>query len=236
MPKPLLPSHPGNGGMPLREPQPKRAGLPQLIGLLLLLIAAGAAVAQIAPATLTGPRGEAAFRATVVAVGDGDSLRVRREGEDSRPIRVRLACIDAPELQQRPWGAASRAALQTRLPPGRSVLVLPHDRDRYGRTVAEVISELNINLVMVEDGQAFVYRRHLGPCDGREYLQAEFRASRHRYGVWQVPGGITRPWAFRQTLRAAEQQEAGASSPDHSGSGRGQQGDPQPSGGDQPGR
>ena len=29
------------------------------------------------------------------------------------------------------------------------------------------------------------------------------RASRHRYGVRQVPGGITRPWDFRRGRHAA---------------------------------
>ena len=51
---------------------------------------------------------------------------------------------------------------------------------------------------MVEDGQAFVYRQYLSGCDAKEYLGAEFRASRRRYGVWQVEGGITRPWDFRK--------------------------------------
>jgi len=37
----------------------------------------------------------------------------------------------------------------------------------YGRTVAEVISDININLVLVEDGQAFAYWRDLGSCEAR---------------------------------------------------------------------
>ncbi len=62
--------------------------------------------------------------------------------------------------------------------------------------VAEVIGEVNLNLAMVEDGKAFAYRKYLGQCDARDNLDAEFRASRSRYGVWKVPGGITRPWDF----------------------------------------
>jgi endonuclease YncB( thermonuclease family) len=116
----------------------------------------------------------------------------------SRPITIRLACIDAPEMAQSPYGQQSRSYLQTRLAKGREVTILPHTTDRYGRTVAEVISDININLVMVEDGQAFAYRRYLSGCDAKEYLDAEYRASRHRYGVWQVEGGITRPWDFRR--------------------------------------
>jgi endonuclease YncB( thermonuclease family) len=137
----------------------------------------------------------AGFRAVVVSVGDGDTLRVSRAGQ---PLTIRLACIDAPETAQSPWGERSRAYLRQRLPPGREVAILPHTIDRYGRTVAEVISDININLVMVEDGQAFAYRRYLGGCDAKEYLGAEFRASRHHYGVWGVEGGITRPWQFRR--------------------------------------
>jgi endonuclease YncB( thermonuclease family) len=50
--------------------------------------------------------------------------------------------------------------------------------DRYGRTVAEVIGEINIGLALVEDGQAFAYRQYLSGCNAREYLDAEVRASR----------------------------------------------------------
>ncbi len=146
-----------------------------------------------APAAIEqGPR--ASFQATVLSVGDGDTVRVSREG---LRITIRLACIDAPEMAQRPWGEASRAYLRARLPRGSLVTVRPITRDRYGRTVAELISEISLNLVMVEDGQAFAYRRYLGSCDAHEFLDAEYRASRRRYGVWQVPGGITRPWTFR---------------------------------------
>jgi endonuclease YncB( thermonuclease family) len=135
------------------------------------------------------------FRATVVSIGDGDTLRVSAGG---RAITIRLACIDAPEMAQSPWGESSRAYLRQRLPQGREVRILPHSIDRYGRTVAEVIADINLNLVMVEDGQAFAYRRYLGSCDAREYLEAEFRASRHHFGVWQLEGGIPRPWTFRR--------------------------------------
>ncbi len=87
------------------------------------------------------------------------------------------------------------------MPIGRQVTLAVKTTDRYGRTVAEVISDININLALVEDGQAFVYRQYLGGCDAKEYLDAEFRASRRRYGVWQVEGGITRPWNFRKGRR-----------------------------------
>ena len=138
--------------------------------------------------------------ATVLSIGDGDTIRVRQAG---KALTVRLACIDAPETAQTPYGLKSRQYLQQRLPIGREVSLDIKTTDRYGRSVAEVISEININLALVEDGQAFAYRQYLSGCDAKEYLDAEYRASRRRYGVWQVEGGITRPWDFRRARRSA---------------------------------
>ena len=146
-------------------------------------------------ALLPGAGSAQALKGEVLSIGDGDTIRVRQGG---RAITVRLACIDAPETAQRPYGQLARSYLQQRLPVGREVNLDVKTTDRYGRSVAEVISDININLAMVEDGQAFAYRQYLGGCDAKEYLDAEYRASRRRYGVWQVPGGITRPWDFRR--------------------------------------
>ena len=139
-------------------------------------------------------------KATVLSIGDGDTIRVRQAG---KALTVRLACIDAPETAQTPYGLKSRQYLQQRLPIGREVSLNIKTTDRYGRSVAEVISESNINLALVEDGQAFAYRQYLRGCDAKAYLEAEERASRARLGVWQVPGGITRPWDFRRARRSA---------------------------------
>jgi endonuclease YncB( thermonuclease family) len=155
------------------------------------------ALALLPMAMAQAPAG-ASPGATVISIGDGDTIRVRMNG---KPITVRLACIDAPETAQRPYGQNARQYLQQRLPVDSAVMLDKTTTDRYGRLVAEVFNGININLAMVEDGQAFVYRQYLGGCDAKEYLDAEFRASRRRYGVWQVEGGITRPWDFRRKRR-----------------------------------
>jgi endonuclease YncB( thermonuclease family) len=136
---------------------------------------------------------------TILSIGDGDTIRVRQAG---KALTVRLACIDAPETAQSPYGQQARAYLQQRLPIGREVSLEFKATDRYGRTVAEVISGININLALVEAGLAFAYRQYLRGCDAKGFLGAEERASRARLGVWQVPGGITRPWDFRRARRA----------------------------------
>jgi len=141
-----------------------------------------------------------ALGTTILSIGDGDTIRVLHVG---KALTVRLACIDAPETAQTPYGQQARRYLLQRLAIGREVTLNVKTTDRYGRSVAEVISDININLALVEDGQAFAYRQYLGGCDAKAYLEAEERASRRRLGVWQVPGGITRPWDFRRGGRAA---------------------------------
>jgi endonuclease YncB( thermonuclease family) len=72
---------------------------------------------------------------------------------------------------------------------------------------------VNLNLALVEDGMAFADRRYLGLCEAREYVEAEFRASRRRYGVWRVTGGITRPWDFQRGRTAERSASTAASKP-----------------------
>ena len=138
--------------------------------------------------------------AQVISVGDGDTIRV---SEGSRRITVRLACIDAPESSQRPWGARSTAFLKQLTPVGSEVTLRVQTTDRYGRTVAELLNlGGNVNQLMVGAGQAFAYRRYLGQCNAQRYLQLEAEAKRQGKGVWSVgPSGITRPWDYRRGRR-----------------------------------
>ena len=153
-----------------------------------LLVLAGLSLAAL------GPLGQAATAATVISIGDGDTISVLERGQK---LKVRLACIDAPETAQSPYGMASRNQLKALLPLGSTVSLRVQAVDRYGRSVAEVIGKGIVNLAMVQSGQAFVYRQYLGRCDRGAYLAAERQAQAQRLGVWAVPGGITRPWDFR---------------------------------------
>jgi endonuclease YncB( thermonuclease family) len=51
-------------------------------------------------------------------------------------------------MAQAPDGANARSYLQSRLRLGSSVTLRPQTVDRYGRTVAEVIGEINLGLAM----------------------------------------------------------------------------------------
>ena len=140
--------------------------------------------------------------AQVISVGDGDTIRV---SEGSRRITVRLACIDAPETSQRPWGPRSTTFLKQLTPVGSEVTLRVQTTDRYGRTVAELLNPRgNVNQLMVGAGQAFAYRRYLRQCDSQRYLQLENEAQRQGIGIWSIgPSGITRPWDYRRGRRSS---------------------------------
>lgn len=134
---------------------------------------------------------------TVVSVGDGDTLRIREVGQVTT---VRLACIDSPERAQSPWGKQSTARLKQLLPPGTAVQVRMITRDRYGRTVAELyLSKQSVNLQMVKEGQAVVYRQYLNGCAATkdQYLQAEAQARKQRLGFWNQKSPLM-PWNYRR--------------------------------------
>lgn len=136
--------------------------------------------------------------ATVVSVGDGDTLRIRQSGQVTT---VRLACIDSPERAQSPWGQQSTSRLKQLLPTGIVVQVREITRDRYSRTVAELyLGEQSVNLQMVKDGQAAIYSQYLNGCVATkdQYVQAEAQAKRQRLGFWNQKSPVM-PWDYRRS-------------------------------------
>jgi endonuclease YncB( thermonuclease family) len=138
--------------------------------------------------------------AQVISIGDGDTLTVK-DSQDKRTI-VRLACIDAPEMAQKPYGEKAAQRLKQLAPVGSTVRLRVVDRDRYGRTVAEVArGSTQVNLAMVTDGQAVVYRQYLGGCTKslqQQLVQAEQTAKQQRLGFWQQDNPVL-PSVYRHT-------------------------------------
>lgn len=134
----------------------------------------------------------------VVSVGDGDTLKVQN---DPTKVTIRLACVDAPERAQSPWGQAASARLKQLLPVGQVVQLREVDRDRYGRAVAEVyVNGQSINLQMVQEGMAVIYPKYFHDCAATQaqYRQAEAIAKQQGVGVWNPNNPLpTMPWQFR---------------------------------------
>lgn len=138
--------------------------------------------------------------ATVVKVRDGDTLEAKTA---TGAIVVRMACIDAPELEQKPYGVNAKKRLQELLPIGDSIELSIVDVDKYKRQVAEVFwHDNNANLQMVKEGQAAVYPDFLANCSENraKYLEAEKLAKRQRVAFWEKEVQ-TSPWDYRNGIR-----------------------------------
>ena len=126
--------------------------------------------------------------AKVTAITDGDTLTVVAQGQNTT---IRLACIDAPETKQT-GGTESTQKLRQLIPIGSTVQVVPVARDQYNRVVAVVFGKnskggnLNVNLQMVVEGHAVVYREYLSNCSGgrQDLLAAEALAKNMALGFW----------------------------------------------------
>ena len=99
---------------------------------------------------------------TIRSCYDGDTCRTTN-GE-----RIRLACIDTPELRgkraQPEPARAARDHLRTMV-VGRSVGLRRITVDRYGRTVGELfVDGMNVQQAMVASRHAEIYWKYASPC------------------------------------------------------------------------
>lgn len=130
------------------------------------------------------------YQATVVAVHDGDTITVRSD----ITTKIRLFGIDAPELKQ-PHGQASKQALSGMV-FGKIVTVTPANKDRYGRTVAQIKADgVDVNNRMVEMGAAWWYTDYAKHDTIKQQLQSD--AQGHKRGLWADPQPMP-PWDFRK--------------------------------------
>jgi endonuclease YncB( thermonuclease family) len=86
--------------------------------------------------------------------------------------RVRLACIDTPELRGKsaePMPARAARDHLRGLVVGKKVRIRRITEDRYGRTVAELFLETtNVQQEMVVSGHAEIYWRYSDQCPWTE--------------------------------------------------------------------
>ncbi|MGE3262660.1 MAG: thermonuclease family protein [Bacteriovoracia bacterium] len=144
------------------------------------------------------------FEGKVVAVSDGDTVKVLRP--DKTLEKIRLLGIDAPEKKQ-DFGQKSKTFLTEKI-AGRQVRVEFKKRDRYGRLLGKIWKgSEDVNLSQVKAGLAWhykQYRKEQSPEDAEAYAKAETQARTALTGLWAgaVP---TPPWEFRQNRKVASQ-------------------------------
>ena len=130
---------------------------------------------------------------TVERVLDGDTLLLKTN--EKLPVRVRLAWIDAPEMDQ-PGGLASTMMLSTLT--AKVVEVRVRGIGRYGRVIGDVVTEKGVwvNLVMACMGFAWAAPAKYGtPGPVRK---CEGYSRKARFGIWASRKKHIAPWEWRK--------------------------------------
>jgi micrococcal nuclease len=133
----------------------------------------------------------------VIAVKDGDTIDLLRNG---KTIKVRLYGIDSPEKAQ-DYGQKAKD-FTSQLAFGKTVHLIEHNKDRYGRTVGTIIlpDGRNLNEELVRNGYAWHYKEY-SKDKNLEILEADAR--RFKRGLWQ-DANPTAPWDYRKNKVTAQ--------------------------------
>jgi endonuclease YncB( thermonuclease family) len=168
-------------------------------------------IPQSQSATIQIPNGEpdpdpaaslAEYEVVPGSIHDGDTLRVR--SSNGKILKIRSACIDAPELKQ-PFGEESRNHFRSIINKGNNkVRVQPITTDRYGRTVAQLWNGNGlIQSQMAIAGMAYGYDQYKKDCPNWEAIEStQAQAQEAKIGVWKLPNGGQRPWDYRKQNRS----------------------------------
>ncbi len=139
--------------------------------------------------------------AKVERVSDGDTFTALTSG--GTRLKIRLLGIDAPEVAHgpRPGQPYAKEAHDylARLIGGRTVRVVTYGQDGNERILAlAFLGAVNVNVEMVQQGLAEVYRG--APCQAycRDLRVAELRAKHDRVGMWAQRENYETPAAFRK--------------------------------------
>lgn len=155
----------------------------------------------------------------VKRIADGDTITVTNSS--GKDLKIRFACIDAPEIahtikernskkavdkDQFKWGEKAKQRVQQLIKQGGDQVKLTiTDTDRYGRSVSEVRlpNGTLVQQVLTKEGLVQVYKPYLKNCPSANLVQqAEADAKKRRAGVWSdnkyVPA-----WEWRSKNKSA---------------------------------
>ncbi len=131
------------------------------------------------------------FSGKVVGVIDGDSIRVLRNGKAEQ---VRLQGIDCPERKQA-FGTRARQ-FTSEMVFGKEATVWETGRDRYGRTLGNVLLSDGriLNHELLKAGLAWWFRRYSKDVSLGD-MEDEARLAKR--GLWADPEPVP-PWEWRK--------------------------------------
>ena len=142
-------------------------------------------------ATISFAGSEYEFTGKVVGVSDGDTIKIMHLGKAEK---IRLTDIDCPERKQ----AYGKKAKQftSKLVFGKEVTVMSKGKDRYGRTLGEVIlpDGRSLNRELLKAGLAWHYKRY---SKDEDLARIEDKARKEKRGLWAGVNPIA-PWELRR--------------------------------------
>ena len=114
------------------------------------------------------------FNYELLAKSDFSSIYIKScyDGDTCTAIdgeKIRLACIDTPELKGKnsdPEKAIEARDFLNKLVEDKEVLIKRITKDRYGRTVAELLKDgINIQELIVKKGHGKIYKKYSHQCE-----------------------------------------------------------------------
>lgn len=148
----------------------------------------------------TAPSGADTLQGRVVAVTDGDTVKVL--DASNTQWKIRLMGIDAPEKKQA-FGTRSKSNLSD-LVFGKTVTVEYSKKDKYGRTVGKIlVNGVDANLEQVKAGMAWHYKKYAKEQlveDRETYAQADEQARAGQRGLWREADPVP-PWDWRKSKK-----------------------------------
>jgi micrococcal nuclease len=119
----------------------------------------------------------------VTYVGDGDTVWIEVE-RNAKPIKLRLAGLDAPEICQA-WGPQARDALRVKLLK-QTVSIDTKAKDDYARAIGSMaLNGEDVGAWLVKSGHAWSYAYKRRPAPYANELAA---AQNARRGLWSQAG------------------------------------------------
>jgi micrococcal nuclease len=136
----------------------------------------------------------------VVKVHDGDTVTLMVNG---RMRKTRLIGIDAPEMNQRPWGRQAKEHLIDIMNHTDWLVTVETDevkQDKYGRALVYLWTNNNelINERMVRDGYAVLFTIKPNVRYRAAFSRAEKLARQEMKGIWGPNGLKEAPVKYRE--------------------------------------
>ncbi|MCS7164108.1 MAG: thermonuclease family protein [Thermodesulfovibrio sp.] len=142
----------------------------------------------------------------VTEIHDGDTITIIKEsflGIFVKTERVRLIGIDAPELEQEPWGRRAKNYLRKLIKESDWQIKIELDvqhRDKYGRILAYVWDKNGnmINYMMIRNGYAMLYTIPPNVKYVDLFVEAQRLARQEQKGIWGKEGLKEKPSDWRK--------------------------------------